>query len=103
LNSGAVKVTGFNTLAGGDAVLTQALGTIGPITAYVYVGPNFQYYTSGIYSNVSECAGQQINHAIILDGYGTDASGNQYYILRNSWGTNWGIIILNYKFTDYLI
>jgi len=26
----------------------------------------------------------------MLEGYGIDAIGTQYYILRNSWGTNWG-------------
>jgi len=32
-----------------------------------------------------------LNHAVILVGYDTDLNGNQYYILRNSWGTSWGM------------
>ena len=34
MNSG-FKVTSYNTLSGSDAALTTALGTIGPITAYM--------------------------------------------------------------------
>lgn len=32
-----------------------------------------------------------INHAVQLVGYGTDtASGQDYYLIRNSWGASWG-------------
>ena len=31
------------------------------------------------------------NHAVALVGYDTDSNGNQYYILRNQWGTSWGM------------
>jgi cathepsin L len=90
MNSG-IKVTSFNTLSGGDAALTTALGTIGPITAYIYASSNkFSLYTSGVYSDTS-CTGKTVDHAIMLEGYGINTNGTQYYILRNSWGTNWGI------------
>ena len=49
----------------------------------------FQQYTSGIL-NSADC-GTQLDHAITAVGYGTDsASGQQYYIVRNSWGASWG-------------
>jgi len=34
--------------------------------------------------------GTQLDHAIAAVGYGTDAAGTPYYLIRNSWGTNWG-------------
>ena len=86
-----INLTGYVTLPKGDEnILTQVIGTTGPVAAYVYASSDaFQLYTSGVYSDPS-CSGKQVNHAVVLVGYGTDASGNQYYILRNSWGTEWG-------------
>ena len=90
MNSG-VKITGYTQVTGSDIGLTQALATIGPITAYLYAGSSkFQLYTSGVYSDPA-CLGTQINHAIMLVGYGADANNNPYYILRNSWGAGWGM------------
>ena len=47
----------------------------------------FQLYTSGIFDN-TKC-GDNLDHAVALVGYGTEG-GQDYYILRNSWGTTWG-------------
>lgn len=33
-----------------------------------------------------------LNHAMALVGYGTDTvTGLDYWVIRNSWGTSWGI------------
>ena len=43
----------------------------------------FQYYTSGIYSDNS-CSQSNLNHALLVVGYGTDSSsGIDYWILKN--------------------
>ena len=43
----------------------------------------FQYYTSGIYSDNS-CSQSNLNHAMLVVGYGTDSSsGVDYWILKN--------------------
>jgi len=47
----------------------------------------FQGYTSGI-MNSSAC-GTSLDHAITAVGYGVQ-DGQQYYIVRNSWGPTWG-------------
>jgi len=31
-----------------------------------------------------------IDHAVQLVGYGTDASGGDYWLVRNSWNAGWG-------------
>jgi len=47
----------------------------------------FQRYTSGIL-NSTQC-GTSLDHAIAAVGYGNQ-NGQDYYIVRNSWGSGWG-------------
>ena len=49
----------------------------------------FYHYTSGVISDAS--CGTKLDHAVTAVGYGTDeASGLDYYLVRNSWGSAWG-------------
>jgi C1A family cysteine protease len=47
----------------------------------------FQLYSTGVFDSTS--CGTQLDHAVALVGYGTE-SGQDYFILRNSWGSTWG-------------
>jgi len=47
----------------------------------------FQLYASGVFT---ETCGTTLDHGVGLVGYGT-LNGVEYYILRNSWGTTWGL------------
>merc|ERR1711982_36918 len=44
-----------------------------------------QLYSNGVVTG--DCRGQ-INHAVIAVGYGNE--GQDYFKIRNSWGTSWG-------------
>ena len=53
---------------------------------------SFYSYASGIYQPTTDCkrsSGSTINHAMVAVGYGV-ASGLEFVIIRNSWGTSWG-------------
>jgi KDEL-tailed cysteine endopeptidase len=49
----------------------------------------FQFYVSGVIS-ASSC-GTSLNHAVLLVGYGTTSSGLNYWLIKNSWSTSWGM------------
>jgi len=70
--------------------LQETIANIGPVAVTLYVSNNFQSYSSGVFKDPN-CYYPNPNHAVALVGYDTDSNGNQYYILRNEWGTSWGM------------
>jgi hypothetical protein len=46
----------------------------------------------GIYKHNGSCSSKpdDANHAMNAAGYGVDKSGQEFYILRSSWGSDWG-------------
>ena len=71
-----------------EALVTDAIEQVGPLSALVYITANFQFYSSGIFMD-SSCVnliGSNINHAVTIVGYGPG-----YYILKNQWGNQWGM------------
>jgi len=47
----------------------------------------FQHYTGGV---LTEGCGTQLDHAVAVVGYGTDATEGDYWLVRNSWAASWG-------------
>ena len=56
----------------------------------IEVVDSFYDYIDGVYSD-PECPDDKHNHAVAIVGWGTDADTNMdYWIIRNSWGSDWG-------------
>jgi hypothetical protein len=76
-----------------ERAMQVALRYIGPIAVGVHsADASFRAYRSGIFDQ-PHCK-QGGNHALLITGYGEERLDNgtvvQYWIARNSWGTDWG-------------
>ena len=49
---------------------------------------NFAFFSSGIFYDPNSPT-TVTNHAVVIVGYGSDSL--DYWIVRNSWGMNWGL------------
>lgn len=83
--SGTVKIK-----SGSESDLLSAVANVGPVAVAVDGRSNaFRFYYSGVYDS-SRCSSSKINHAMVVTGYDS-YSGKNYWLVKNSWGTNWGL------------
>ncbi|KAM9658330.1 dipeptidyl peptidase 1 isoform 1-T1 [Trichechus inunguis] len=78
-----------------EALMKLELVSHGPMAVSFEVYNDFLHYHKGIYYHTGLRDPfnpfELTNHAVLLVGYGTDsASGLDYWIVKNSWGTTWG-------------
>ncbi|XP_044755985.1 procathepsin L-like [Coccinella septempunctata] len=85
--------TGFVELPEGDEkALEYAVATIGPVTVAIDASQRgFQFYKDGIYLDPN-CKNKQeeMNHGVLVIGYGTEPDGKKYWLVKNSYGPQWG-------------
>ncbi|CAD6184471.1 unnamed protein product [Caenorhabditis auriculariae] len=75
---------------GDEEKLKIAIATQGPISVAIDAGHrSFQLYKKGVYYD-EECSSEELDHGVLLVGYGTDPEAGDYWLVKNSWGTGWG-------------
>lgn len=87
---GPVKIKGFSFVTPGDEnELALVVSQIGPVVVLVNAS-SIEFATHvGLYDSPG-CHTRQYNHAVTVIGYDTTTDGIDYWIVRNSWGTDFG-------------
>nr|prf Cys protease [Drosophila melanogaster] len=82
---------GFTDIPQGDEKkMPEAVATVGPVSVAIDAShESFQFYSEGVY-NEPQCDAQNLDHGVLVVGFGTDESGEDYWLVKNSWGTTWG-------------
>ncbi len=81
IQTGAIKSYGAKRIPQGDVNALKAAVAMQPVVIGVDAS-NWSPYSSGIYTDCTT----NIDHAVLLVGYTSN-----YWIIKNSWSTGWGV------------
>ncbi|RLN14117.1 hypothetical protein BBJ28_00017528 [Nothophytophthora sp. Chile5] len=99
-NDTAASITGWEQVVGADCatssnctILLRTALESQPIAVAINSEDPFGDYAGGFYSCPNDgdlSSKDDVNHALLLVGYGTDSTEGDYWILKNSYGSSWG-------------
>ncbi|CAA7395919.1 unnamed protein product [Spirodela intermedia] len=87
-NSPAATIDGHEDVPANDEdALLKAVANQPVSVAIDAGGRKFQFYSEGVFAG--DC-GTELNHGVVAVGYGETPAGTKYWIVKNSWGPDWG-------------
>lgn len=88
--TGEVTISGHTDVPRDDEEALKSAVAQQPVSIAIEADKSaFQLYRSGVLDS-SSC-GTQLDHGVLIVGYGTDSStGKDYWKVKNSWGATWG-------------
>lgn len=87
--AGAWRVVSYEDSELTGAAIKRTLIEYGPVEVGMIVYSDFPSYVGGIY-RPHPSSWERGGHAVAIVGYGFDESEGEYWIVKNSWGTDWG-------------
>jgi cathepsin L len=90
-NVGATLTGYVDIESGSEKKLQEAVATVGPVSVAIDASHwSFQTYDHGVYDEPM-CSSSRLDHGVLCVGYGTSTDGKKYWIIKNSWNTDWGM------------
>lgn len=87
-NRHVVTIDGYTDVPPHNEDLIRQAVAIQPVSVGICGSERtFQLYSKGIFSGPCSTS---LDHAVLIVGYGSE-NGVDYWILKNSWGTSWGM------------
>jgi len=84
-----INISGYKVLPSNKYdPLLNAVATVGPIAVTVDASA-WGDFSSGVFDGCNQ-TNPDLNHAVLLVGYGTDMNFGDYWLVRNSWGPLYG-------------
>ncbi|XP_037342411.1 pro-cathepsin H [Pungitius pungitius] len=82
-----VNITSYD-----EKAMVDAVARLNPVSLAFEVIADFMHYREGVYTS-TQCkdTADKVNHAVLAVGYGAEGNGTPYWIVKNSWGSNWGM------------
>lgn len=71
-----------------ETLVKIVVARYGPVAVAIAADQKFLDYKGGIYDNPDNQ--EDLNHGVLIVGYGTDAKHGDFWKVKNSWGAEWG-------------
>ena len=84
----AVSIDGYEDVPANDEAALRRAVAHQPVAVGIEAsGSHFQFYSEGVFAG--RC-GTELDHGVAAVGYGVTADGTKYWVVKNSWGPEWG-------------
>ncbi|XP_065898019.1 cathepsin L-like isoform X2 [Dysidea avara] len=87
-----LKVKSYISIGKNETVMLTELYQRGPLSVLINA-ITLQFYHKGVWDPLLACSPSDLDHAVLLVGYGTESSlfkDKPYWVIKNSWGEKWG-------------